>query len=94
MTWTLGTVSQRSAALALSGLAGLFPPFQRCQYIRISVTFSPSVSQKIAPRASTHSPVRFRRNTHLNSVLNQGPAAKISPEEKVISDWCKRTSSQ
>ena len=54
---------------------------------------SPSVSQKMAPRASTHSPVRFRRKTHLNSVENQGPAAKISPEEKVISDWLNGTSS-
>jgi hypothetical protein len=50
------------------------------------VTLSPSVSQKIAPRASTHSPVRFRWNRHLNSVLNHGPAAKISPEVNVISD--------
>ena len=56
------------------------PPFHRCQYIRISLIRPPSVSQKIAPRASTHSPVRFRRKTHLNSVENQGPAAKISPE--------------
>src|SRR5215218_11203827 len=63
------------------------PPFQRCQYIRISVIRPASVSQKIAPRASTHSPVRRRRNTHLNSVENQGPAANISPELKVISEW-------
>jgi len=68
------------------GLLVSRPPFQRCQYIRISVINPPSVSQKIAPRASTHSPVRLRRKTHLNSVENQGPAAKISPEAKVISD--------
>jgi len=69
-----------------------FPPFHRCQYIRISLISPPSVSQKMAPRASTHSPVRFRRKTHLNSVENQGPAPKISPEEKTISDWLKGTS--
>ena len=48
------------------------PPLHRCQYIRISVIFPPAVSQKIAPRASTHSPVRRRRNVVLNSVENQG----------------------
>ena len=57
------------------GLPVSFPPFHRCQYIRISLISPTSVSQKIAPRASTHSPDRFRRKTHLNSVENQGPAA-------------------
>src|SRR6266581_581238 len=32
-----------------------------CQYIRISVILPSLVSQKIAPRASTHSPLRRRR---------------------------------
>jgi hypothetical protein len=57
------------------GLLVSFPPFHRCQYIRFSLISPTSVSQKIAPRASTHSPDRFRRKTHLNSVENQGPAA-------------------
>src|ERR1041384_1289362 len=46
-----------------------------CQYIRISEIRPSAVSQKIAPLASTHSPVRRLRNTALNSVANQGPAA-------------------
>src|SRR2546428_370071 len=33
----------------------------RCQYILISVILPSFVSQNIAPRASTHSPVRRRR---------------------------------
>src|SRR2546423_9918844 len=57
------------------GLLVSCPPFQRCQYIRISLIASPSVSQKMAPRASTQSPEWRRRKTHLNSVENQGPAA-------------------
>src|SRR5215207_2171752 len=67
----------RTVTLAVppQGLPVSLPPFHRCQYIRISVTRPPSISQKMAPRASTHSPVRFRRQTHLNSVENQGPAA-------------------
>src|SRR6476620_7200473 len=83
----------RPLFVTVQGLAVSRPPFQRCQYMRISLISSPWVSQKMAPRASTHSPVRRRRNTHLNSVENQGPAAKISPEEKVISDWLNGTSS-
>src|ERR1041384_6594968 len=48
--------------------------FRRCQYIRSSEILASLVSQKSAPRASTHSPVRRRRKTTLNSVANQGPA--------------------
>src|SRR5215218_10366408 len=76
------------------GLPVSLPPFHRCQYILISLIRSPAVSQKIAPLASTHSPVRRRRKRHLNSVENQGPAAYISPEEKVTSDWLYGTSAQ
>lgn len=47
---------------------------RRCQYIRISESFPSVISQKTAPFASIHSPVRRRRNTALNSDPNQGPA--------------------
>ena len=43
------------------GLLVSRPPLKRCQYMRISVILPSAVSQKMAPRASTHSPVRFRR---------------------------------
>src|SRR5438093_11232904 len=39
-----------------------------CQYILISVILPSFVSQNIAPRASTHSPVRRRRYVQRNSV--------------------------
>src|SRR3954470_6076609 len=47
--------------LLSQGLLVSRPPLKRCQYMRISEILPPSVSQKMAPRASTHSPVRFRR---------------------------------
>src|SRR6266496_189972 len=74
---------------SFQGLLVSRPPFHRCQYMRISVTFSPLVSQNRAPRASTQSPERRRRNEHLNSAANQGPAPKISPDVKLTSDWWK-----
>lgn len=55
--------------------------------MRISEIFPSFVSQKIAPRASTCSPVLRRRNVQRNSVANHGPAAKISPDEKLVSAW-------
>src|SRR5207249_1974017 len=63
------------------------PPVFRCQYMRISVILSSAVSQNRAPRASTHSPVLRRRKVALNSVANQGPAAKLSPLNTWILDW-------
>src|SRR6267143_1031937 len=67
------------------GFPSSLPPAYRCQYMRISEILPSLVSQKIAPRASTHSPVRRRRKVQRNSVANHGPASKISPDLKLTS---------
>jgi hypothetical protein len=71
-----------------------FPPSAWCQYIRISETFPSFVSQNIAPRASTCSPVRRRRKVQRNSTANHGPATWISPDLKLTSAWVSGMSRQ
>src|SRR5256885_1031676 len=62
--------------------------------MRISVILPSLVSQKMAPRVSTHSPVRRRRYVQRNSAANHGPATWISPALNVTSAWFSGTSFQ
>src|SRR2546429_5699030 len=62
--------------------------------MRISLILPSLVSQKMAPRVSTHSPVRRRRYVQRNSAANHGPAVWISPALNVTSAWFSGTSFQ